>query len=136
MRVLVVEDNPETQEPLIALLCDEGHVVDYAGNGDGALVRMTVARPDFMLLDHMMPSKSGLDFLKQVRTDRSHPDWAAIPAVIVTAVDSQAVADIEQAIVEHNLHPAVVVRKPCDPGELLALVSAHAATLAQQPPAR
>lgn len=68
-QILVVEDNPVYQELLQALLTAEGYQVRTAGDADEA---MAVARgmvPDLIVTDVVLPGMSGLELVKQLRSD-------------------------------------------------------------------
>jgi DNA-binding response OmpR family regulator len=70
-RVLVVDDDPDMVTYLSRLLHKEGMVVDAAGDGDAALAQVAASPPDLVLLDVMMPGKSGFDVCQAVRADES-----------------------------------------------------------------
>ena len=83
-RVLVVEDDPSTRARLERALTEDGWVVVEAENGRVALERLAELRPDFILLDLIMPEMDGFDFLEEVRR---HATWHTIPVVVLTAAD-------------------------------------------------
>ena len=62
-RILVVDDEPGVQESLRMLLKSEGDVT-VAGSVDEALREVALATPDVVLLDLVMPGRSGLDLLE------------------------------------------------------------------------
>jgi CheY-like chemotaxis protein len=61
-----------------------GWEVAEAENGRVALTKLSETRPELILLDLMMPEMDGFQFINEVRRQ---PEWAAIPIVIVTAMD-------------------------------------------------
>ena len=85
-RVLVVDDERGVQESLRMLLKDECEVV-VASNADEALARVAEAPPDLVLLDLVMPGRSGLDLLSELREH----DLVA-PVVVLTATKTVATA--------------------------------------------
>jgi len=85
--VLVVEDDRATRLITRNILEKEGWAVREAENGRVALERMAEERPSLILLDLMMPEMDGFEFADQVRR---HPEWRAIPIVVVTAHDLSA----------------------------------------------
>lgn len=117
-RILVVEDNPTTQDALETFLREHGYVVDYAGNGEGALVRMEVHTPTVIVTDLYMPSMDGLTFLEKVRQVAA---WQNIPTVLVTAAATDDLAELMQRI--QDLHPVAILRKPFESQELLDLIT-------------
>ena len=63
-RILVVDDEPGVQESLRMLLKSEGDVT-VAGNVDEALREVALSTPDVVLLDLVMPGRSGLELLQE-----------------------------------------------------------------------
>ena len=70
-RVLIADDEPNIVTSLVFLMTREGYEVEVARNGDEALAQMETFRPDLVLLDVMMPGKSGFDVCQAVRSDES-----------------------------------------------------------------
>lgn len=87
--ILVVDDEPTTRNGLARLLRHEGYDVVGAGNGREALNvlyadgRSDVPPPDLVLLDLMMPELDGLALLEILH---DHPQWKALPVVVLTGV--------------------------------------------------
>ena len=78
--ILVAEDYPATRSVLRTLLRGAGHTVRFAANGEEALAQVAQKRPDLLLLDVMMPKKSGYEVLSEIRrTD------TALPVMLLTA---------------------------------------------------
>ena len=78
--ILVAEDDPAIREGLAATLESDGHTVRLAADGAAALALVAQKRPDLLLLDVMMPRKSGWDVCAELR--RSDP---SLPIVFLTA---------------------------------------------------
>ncbi|MGE3543301.1 MAG: response regulator [Kofleriaceae bacterium] len=112
-RVLVVDDEPMVRDTLGQVLSDEGYVVDLAIDGETALDRLRVARPDTILLDLMMPGMNGRQFLQSLRDS---PEYNAVPVLIMTAVHG---LNVNLAA----LGASEVVEKPFDVDELLNKVA-------------
>jgi len=73
-RVLVVDDEADIRESLDALLSLEGYEVDLAAGGLDGVKRLESHAYDLVLLDLMMPDRSGIDVLREVRErDRETP---------------------------------------------------------------
>jgi DNA-binding NtrC family response regulator len=86
-RILVVDDEEDIRESLEALLSLEGYAVDLAANGADGLRRLDSRDYDLVLLDLMMPDRSGMDVLRDIRErDRE------LPVFMVTAFGSIDVA--------------------------------------------
>lgn len=80
--VLLVEDEPHIIEALTFLLEREGWSVTAHSDGGDAVEQTARMRPDLLILDVMLPNKSGLDILKDIR---ERPDIAALPVLMLTA---------------------------------------------------
>ena len=86
-RILVIDDEPDIRESLETLLSAEGYQVDLAGNATEGLNRLESGIYDLILLDLMMPDKSGMQVLAEVRS-RDHET----PIFMITAYGSIEVA--------------------------------------------
>ena len=81
--VLVVEDEDSIVDALVVGLKREGFLVHVARDGISALTLFDVVRPDLVLLDVMLPSLSGIDVCREIRS-RSRT-----PIIMVTAKSSE-----------------------------------------------
>lgn len=73
-RILIVDDEPDICEGLQLLLGSEGYLVDTAPDAAEALARWARGRYDLILLDLMLPDRSGLEVLEEIRArDRDTP---------------------------------------------------------------
>lgn len=80
--ILIAEDEPTILETLNFLLERAGWTVTSVSDGDAVVAEVRRARPRMVVLDVMLPRRSGLDVLKDLRAD---PDHADIPILILTA---------------------------------------------------
>jgi DNA-binding response OmpR family regulator len=81
-KVLIADDEPNIVTALEFLLQRNGYEVTIARNGDEALLLIEQHLPDLVLLDVMMPLKSGYEVCQRMR-ERS--DWRHIKIVMLTA---------------------------------------------------
>jgi DNA-binding response OmpR family regulator len=81
-KILVADDEPNIVTALEFLLQRNGFQVQVARNGEEALSLIESARPDLVLLDVMMPLKSGYEVCKRIR---ERPDWSHIKIVMLSA---------------------------------------------------
>lgn len=82
-KILIVEDESAIQEMLILFLENEGFEVYSAYDGDEAEEMINSGIPfDLILLDWMLPKKSGLEFLITLKQSRSH---RSIPVIMLSA---------------------------------------------------
>jgi len=86
-RILVVDDEVDIRESLDTLLSLEGYSVDLAQNGTDGLNRAEAGHYDLILLDLMMPDRSGLEVLRDIRARDSET-----PVFMITAYGSVEVA--------------------------------------------
>jgi CheY-like chemotaxis protein len=109
-RILVVEDDEDAREAMIALLQLKGYRAVPAGNGKEALDYLQRAPvPDLILLDLWMPVMDGWEFRHQQKLD---PRLATVPVVVVTALSDRTDVDADEIII-----------KPVDVEHLLTTVS-------------
>ena len=81
-RVLLVEDEPNIIEAITFLLSREGWQVETHVDGATAVEMVKAVQPDLLMLDHMLPGKSGLDILTELR---SEDQFATLPILMLTA---------------------------------------------------
>ena len=84
-RVLIVEDEPNIVESLRFLLEREGLDVAVQSDGGFAIDSITATRPDLVILDVMLPNRSGFDILADLHKMPSTP-----PKVMVLTAKGQA----------------------------------------------
>jgi two-component system, OmpR family, phosphate regulon response regulator PhoB len=80
--ILLAEDDKQIGDMISFKLTNGGHRVIRAQDGEQACVLAGQERPDLILLDAMMPSLSGFEVLRRLKTD---PNLRAIPVIMVTA---------------------------------------------------
>jgi len=80
-KILLVEDDPMVVRMYQRKLELEGFKVSLAFNGEEGLAALKKEKPDFILLDIMMPKMNGIEMLKMMKKDRETKD---IPVVMLT----------------------------------------------------
>lgn len=81
-KVLIVDDEPNIVISLEYLMKKEGFEVAVAGDGEAALQKAASFAPDVVLLDVMMPKKSGYEVCSAMRAD---PALAGTKIIMLTA---------------------------------------------------
>ncbi|MBI1416498.1 MAG: response regulator [Limimaricola sp.] len=81
-RVLLIEDEPNIIEAISFILSRDGWTVHTQSDGVTALDRVRALPPDLVILDVMLPGKSGFDILREMRADAT---TAAMPVLMLTA---------------------------------------------------
>lgn len=116
--VLVVDDDPAFVKATQVLLESAGYRVDSAKSGQEALARMSVAKPDLLLLDVMMDVP--LDGVYVTETMLSKPSLWDIPIIMISSI---AGTEYREAFPQDRyLHIDSWLDKPCPPDRLLAEV--------------
>ncbi len=92
-RILVVDDNPQNLELLVANLDSLPCEVITATDGVEALEKVAGEKPDLILLDIMMPRMSGFEVCRKLKSD---PQTRDIPVIVVTALNE--LGDIERGV--------------------------------------
>ncbi|CQR45899.1 Response regulator ArlR [Paraliobacillus sp. PM-2] len=113
-RILIVEDEASIARVLALELKHEGYQVITAETGDEGLMRAESESWDLLLLDVMLPERSGMDILRRLRSGGN-----ATPVIMLTARDAvpDKVSGLDQGANDY-------VTKPFDMEELLARVRA------------
>lgn len=116
LRILVVEDDPDTQELLKTVLQQHGAKVVTVGSARSALAEIGRAQPDVIISDIAMAGENGYELIRKVRS--LEPEAGGhIPAVALTAYAS--VADRRRALLAgFQTH----LSKPIEPDDLLAVI--------------
>ena len=114
--VLVVEDEPAIQELLATTLIRAGYDVQRAADAAAATNTLNNSLPDMILLDWMLPGRSGLAFARELR---SNPRTKTVPIIMVTArvEENSKVTSLEHGVDDY-------ITKPFSPRELLARIKA------------
>jgi DNA-binding response OmpR family regulator len=81
-KILIVDDEPNIVISLEFLMKKEGFEVAVAGDGEEALACVASFNPDLILLDVMMPKKSGFEVCEALRAD---PGRAGLKIIMLTA---------------------------------------------------
>ena len=84
--VLLVEDEVNIIEAMRFLLTRDGWKVGTHSDGATAISAIRDARPDLVVLDYMLPGKSGIEILTELR---ALPDLAGLPVLMLTAKSTE-----------------------------------------------
>lgn len=110
MRVLLVEDDRMIAEAVRTALQQDGHTVDWMGDGTSAAAALASETFDIVLLDLGLPRRGGLQVLREARAR-----GIATPVIIITARD-----DVQSRIAGLDSGADDYVVKPFDLDELAA----------------
>lgn len=124
-RLLVVEDDQELAKLLLEYLRPYGFDLSWVTEGDAGAARILDTRPDVVILDLMLPRKSGLDVCREVRSRYA----GAILMLTASQSEADHVAGLE-------LGADDFVTKPIEPRVLLARIRTQLRRLRGQTAAR
>ena len=113
-RILLAEDDDTLRNALVIALSSAGYEVAARPDGVAALVEFGRRRPDLVVLDVMMPCKSGYDVCREIRASD-----ADVPILVLTAK-----AEEEDVVLGLGLGADDFISKPFRMGELLARIAA------------
>ncbi len=82
LHVLLIEDEAHIVEAIRFLLSRDGWTVASHGEGTAAVAAIAAERPDVVILDAMLPGRSGYDVPRDLRAD---PATVALPVLMLTA---------------------------------------------------
>ena len=117
--IAVVEDDEDIQLLEMNTLQKEGFTVNAFSNGEDFMKSLYQQKPDFqfIILDLMLPGKSGLGILKIIRNSPDYEKYAKIPIIIVSAKDTEV-----DRIMGLELGADDYISKPFSTREMLARV--------------
>ena len=121
-RILVVDDDPDIVDYLRLFLEDHGYDVSSANRSSSALAALDDVVPDAVILDVVLPGRSGLDLLVTIRR---HDRWSAVPVVVLTGKDSIVRDNGRDYLRGHELERGAdcVLAKPVDQVALVRCLS-------------
>jgi two-component system phosphate regulon response regulator PhoB len=134
-KILIVDDEPDIITFVGAVLEENGYASLSAKDGVEGLEVLRKERPDLVLLDLMMPKKSGITMFQELRKD---PTMSDIPVVIVTGISDVTGVDFRNFMYKQPLQdekkfvettgltkytiPDGYIEKPIDPDELIKVI--------------
>jgi two-component system alkaline phosphatase synthesis response regulator PhoP len=113
-RILLIEDEPGLVLTVSDLLSTEGYDVESAADGETGLNKALIGKYDLLILDIMLPRKTGFDVCRELRQK------GIDTAILVLTAKTQVV----DRVVGLKLGADDYLTKPFDPAELLARVEA------------
>jgi two-component system response regulator AtoC len=112
--ILLVDDEEKILKTLGRALRDDGHEVITASNGRDAQRLLAERSCDLMIIDFLMPDRTGMDVLRELAASTPEPERPAV--VMMTAHGS-----IESAVEAMKLGARDYLQKPFEVDELLVL---------------
>jgi CheY-like chemotaxis protein len=134
-RILIVDDEPDAISYIGSVLEDNGYDYLSAENGEEGLEMAKKEKPDMILLDLIMPGKSGILMFQELKKD---PELGKIPVIVVSGASEALGVDLKyfmikqprkgkERVVETTgetefTEPNAYVEKPVDPNELIKVI--------------
>jgi twitching motility two-component system response regulator PilH len=114
-KILIVDDSPTERYYLTDILVRNGFSVTTAENGEDALAKMRVERPELILMDVVMPGANGFQVTRSIARD---PDLATVPVIICSSKNQETdrIWGIRQGAKDYFV-------KPVDAAQLLARIA-------------
>ena len=113
-RVLLIEDEPNIIEAIRFILSRDGWRVDTHSDGKTAFEAVLTRSPDLVILDVMLPNRSGYDVLNDIRADAAIKD---VPVLMLTARGQKKDRELAE-----KLGASRFMTKPFSNGEILDTV--------------
>jgi CheY-like chemotaxis protein len=127
-KVLIIDDDPDFVDAILNVLDAKGYEVDSAPNGKIGLAKAKERKPDLILLDVMMTTKSeGFDVAREINKDEQ---LKGIPVILVTGVRKEMSLPFGFEPDEDWLPVKGVLEKPVKPEVLLKTIELN---IAQNP---
>ncbi len=123
-KILIADDEPDILEILSFNLKGEGYEITTAKNGDEAVEKAKLVKPDLIILDVMMPGKTGIEACNILR---ANPAFALTLIIFLTAMndESSEIKGLESGADDY-------ITKPVSPKVLLSKVNALFRRLAKE----
>ena len=134
-RILIVDDEPDAISYIGSVLEENGYDYLSAENGEEGLEMAKKEKPDMILLDLIMPGKSGILMFQELKKD---PQLGKIPVIVVSGASEALGVDLKNFMIKQPqrgkkrvvettgetqfTEPNAYVDKPVDPNELIKVI--------------
>ncbi|MDA3949295.1 MAG: response regulator [Spirochaeta sp.] len=118
-KILLVDDEHINVEFFDVMLSRLGYEVITAGDGDTALEKIVEEQPDLVLLDNILPGKTGWEITRLIKQDPQYAEYAATSIIMFSAMD-----DVEDKVEGFELGIEDYITKPFNFSEVLARIQA------------
>ncbi|WP_103679847.1 response regulator transcription factor [Alkalispirochaeta sphaeroplastigenens] len=118
-KILVVDDEHINVDFFEVMLSRLGYTVVTAGDGDEALDQILREKPDLVLLDNILPGRTGWEVTRLVKQDPDYAQVASTPIIMFSAMD-----EVEDKIEGFELGIEDYITKPYNFSEVLARIQA------------
>lgn len=119
IKILTVDDDPNLQKVLKKLLESKSYQVVQALDGEEGLRKVIEEKPDLIILDVIMPGKSGFDVCRELKTDEKYYFFSRIPVLMLTVYPDDREKMHLSMREGMTMEAEDYMHKPIDPEELL-----------------
>lgn len=121
-KILIIEDEPDIITYYKAILEDHGHTIFTANNAEEGMNKLNESRPDLILLDLLMPNKTGIKLFSELKKE-SGP-FSDIPIILATGIKDEMGGDHKKFFEGLRVRkPDAYLEKPIEPADLLKTVN-------------
>ena len=113
-KILIIEDDPLLSKMYKTKFTSEGFEVETAEDGEIGLKIAMEGKPDFVILDIMMPKLSGIEFLKRLRQNQVGAD---VPVIVLSNLSEKKEMEearrlgVKEYLIKSSLTPKDIVEK-------------------------
>lgn len=118
-KILVIDDDPDLQTVVRSVLESKSYQVIAALDGDEGLRKVVDERPDLVILDVIMPGKSGFEVCREIKTDAKYYFFSHIPVLMLTVYPDDREKMHLSMREGMTMEAEDYLHKPFDPKELL-----------------
>jgi len=118
-KILVIDDDPDLQTAVKRVLESKSYQVIAALDGDEGLRKVVDERPDLVILDVIMPGKSGFEVCRELKTDPKYYFFSHIPVLMLTVYPDDREKMHLSMREGMTMEAEDYLHKPFDPKELL-----------------
>ncbi len=122
-KILVIDDDPDIRLFNVSVVEENGYTPLVATNGEEGLEICKKQKPDLLLLDILMPRKSGIRLYRNIKTDKSMKN---IPVIILSGIAEKSFLRSQKVLTEFGddkvPEPEAYLEKPVEPEDLAATI--------------
>ena len=111
-KVLIVDDDIAVRKSISYMLTEKGYIVEEAGDGNEALVKVELIRPELVILDNNMPVMNGTETIAKLRSNEETKD---ISIIVCSA------KEVQESI-EEGVKGCYYLKKPFSMSELYIMI--------------
>ena len=122
-KVLVVDDDPDVRLFSVTVLEENGYIPLEAEDGESGLEMIKSEKPDLVILDVLMPRKSGVRLYRELKTSKTLKE---VKVIILSGIAKKTFLRSQKALTEFGgaeiPEPEIYLEKPVEPEELAEVI--------------